>query len=175
MDDPAANLPNSTGAVVLASIQGRIDTGTAIAWARDVWERGREDEAIVDLSLLSEHDYEAAGRLLPKAVSALGLNEPEVICFWAERELLHRLLSSELDTAALLRLGNDIWSLLADDDRIGEANPLSIYNDLHETTHGRRVDREMAGLPPDPSDRRAIEVLVTDGAFERAGLQPPTA
>jgi hypothetical protein len=163
-------LPESTSDIAIGLLTKAVDVPRAIVWARDLWEAGRDDEPVVALALLSEDDWQEATRLLPLAMAAVGLDNTPAKYRWIERHLLRNYLDEILAEGDLVDAGYQIWARLLD---IDPENPFSIYNWIGDMVSINTSGGDLHSMPPREARSLVRNALVEDGAFSRAGIEPP--
>lgn len=170
---PLENLPPSTVDIAMDALLGHVDVEHASTWATDLVALGHLDEHTVALAGLSPTDWLGGETLLPEVAGRIGLDlkDRQTLLRWIERHFLENWMSGVLSEMDLIDCGHAIWArLVAVDD---QPNPFRIYNDLGDLISMETGGRDLDSL--NRPDRRAwVENhLLTDGAFDRTGLELP--
>jgi hypothetical protein len=154
---------------VIGLLAQTADVAHAIAWARDLWEQGHEEQDIVDLALLSPDDWQSAAILLPKVMDRFGLRTIEAQHLYIERHLLRAYLSQLLSEQDLIDAGYEVWRRLL----YHGPNPFSIYDEIGDLVSVESGGGDLFPMPPLKARKMVVEMLVKDGAFDRVGLAAP--
>ncbi len=93
-------LPPSTLALLNAHYTGDLGAATARGWADDMLTGGVSSDALIDMALLADHEWQRAGQLLHKALNDAGIatEPPWQLSLMFFRLLLQAYLEDRLTT-----------------------------------------------------------------------------